>query len=247
MTRRDPQTARFDQLERHPRLSDQVAERMLETILSDQLQPGDRLPSERELGDQFGVSRTVIREAVGALVAKGVLEVRLGSGLRVAQRSTSAVTESMSIFLRTGSIEYENVHEVRRVLEVHIAGLAAERSSSEDITVLERSCIAIERAIDRRQIDQAATLDLEFHRCVARATHNELYLVLMDSIGQSLLDLRRANLAIEGNAAKTRALHRQIFEAIAAKDPAAARQAMSAHLDNVESVWQKWSLKEQHA
>ncbi len=76
----------FPRVTREPRLSDKVAELLLETILSPGLQPGDRLPSERELGEQFGVSRTVIREAVRALAAKGVINVRTGSGLRVAAR-----------------------------------------------------------------------------------------------------------------------------------------------------------------
>ena len=92
--------ALFDPVVREPRLSDKVAEMMLETILSNRLQVGDRLPSERELGEQFGVSRTVVREAVRALVAKGVIEVRSGSGLRVAAVAASAVSESMSLYVR---------------------------------------------------------------------------------------------------------------------------------------------------
>ena len=100
---------------------------MLDTILSKRLQVGDRLPSERELGEQFGVSRTVVREAVRALVAKGIIEVRSGSGLRVAAVDAAAVSESMSLYLRGGAFDFEKVHEVRALLEMHIAGLAAER------------------------------------------------------------------------------------------------------------------------
>ena len=92
----------FEQVAREPRLSDKVADMMLATILSNRLQVGDRLPSERELGEQFGVSRTVVREAVRALVAKGVIEVRSGSGLRVAAVDAAAVSESMSLYLRGG-------------------------------------------------------------------------------------------------------------------------------------------------
>src|SRR5918992_728341 len=121
---------------RAPRLSDKVAGMMLETILSNRLSVGDRLPSERELGEQFGVSRTVVREAVRELVAKGVIEVRSGSGLRVAAVAASAVSESMSLFLRCRTIDFEKVHEVRALLEVHIAGLAAERAGTDDIAAL---------------------------------------------------------------------------------------------------------------
>ena len=95
-----PAAALFEHVEREPRLSDKVANMMLETILSRRLEVSDRLPSERELGEQFGVSRTVVREAVRALVAKGVIEVRSGSGLRVAAVDSAAVSESMSLFLR---------------------------------------------------------------------------------------------------------------------------------------------------
>src|SRR5438094_2016592 len=100
----------FEQVRREPRLSDKVAEMMLDTILSRRLAAGDRLPSERELGEQFGVSRTVIRGAVRALVAKGVIEVRSGSGLRVAAVDASNVRESLSLFLRGGALDYEKVH-----------------------------------------------------------------------------------------------------------------------------------------
>nr|MBA3567640.1 FadR family transcriptional regulator [Actinomycetota bacterium] len=115
----------FDQVKREPRLSDKVADTMLETILANRLNVGDPLPSERELGEQFGVSRTVVREAVRALVAKGVIEVRSGSGLRVAAVNATTVSESMSLYLRGGTLDFEKVQEVRALLEVHLAGLAA--------------------------------------------------------------------------------------------------------------------------
>src|ERR1044072_4366305 len=102
-------------------------------IASNDLKPGDALPSERELGEQFGVSRTVIREAVRALAAKGVIDVRTGSGLRVAACGAATVSESMSLFMRGRStLDYPKVHEVRAMLEVEVAGLAAERASRED-------------------------------------------------------------------------------------------------------------------
>src|SRR3954464_7521810 len=128
--------ALFGTVNRERRLSDKVADMMLETILSDRLKVGDRLPSERELGEQFGVSRTVVREAVRALVTKGVIDVRSGSGLRVAAVDANAVSESMSLFLRGGTLDFEKVHEVRTLLEVHIAGLAADRATTADLAGL---------------------------------------------------------------------------------------------------------------
>jgi GntR family transcriptional regulator, transcriptional repressor for pyruvate dehydrogenase complex len=231
-----PAPALFEHVEREPRLSDKVANMMLETILSRRLEVGDRLPSERELGEQFGVSRTVVREAVRALVAKGVIEVRSGSGLRVAAVDAESVRESMSLFLRGGEIDFEKVHEVRSLLEGHLAGLAAERATDLDIAEL--------RSIHERMVREAGDLeaasrdDLAFHRRVALSTHNELFLVLMDSIGGSLLDIRRANLG-SGSMPMTLSQHEAILAAIEARRPDPARAAMIDHLEAVASWWRE--------
>jgi GntR family transcriptional repressor for pyruvate dehydrogenase complex len=209
---------------------------MLETILSNRLRPGDRLPSERELGEQFGVSRTVVREAVRELVAKGVIEVRSGSGLRVAAVDASTVRESMLLFLRGGSVEFEKVHEVRTLLEVHIAALAAERAQEDDLSALR--AVHERMQAERDDVEAAARDDLEFHRLIARATQNELYVVLLDSIGSSLIDIRRENLG-SGSAPATLEQHARILDTIAAYDPQRAREAMAAHLEGVAAWWRE--------
>jgi GntR family transcriptional regulator, transcriptional repressor for pyruvate dehydrogenase complex len=225
---------RFDQVEREPKLADKVADLMLERIVSSQLQIGDRLPSERELGEQFGVSRTVIREAVRALLAKGVLEVRAGSGLRVAAVRAATVGDSVSLYLRGRSMDFAKVHEVRRLLEVHIAGVAAERAHDEDVERLtdvhEQMVASIE------DVDHAALIDLEFHRAIARATHNDLYLVLIDSIGRVQVEIRRATMGLRGTGPFAIKQHRAILLAIRARNPERARAAMRRHLDYVARV-----------
>jgi GntR family transcriptional repressor for pyruvate dehydrogenase complex len=226
----------FPRVTREPRLSDKVADLLLQTILSRGLKPGDRLPSERELGDQFGVSRTVVREAVRALAAKGVIDVRTGSGLRVAAVDAAAVSESIGLYLRGGTLAYAKVHEVRKLLEIEIAGLAAERATREHIERLRATCEQMERAVE--DVERAARLDLEFHRQIAQATDNELYLLLLDSIGEALLEIRRGNLAA-GAGPETLLLHREIYDRIAAHDPEGARAAMARHLDHVERVWRE--------
>lgn len=233
--------ALFGQVAREPRLSDKVADRMLETILSKRLEVGDRLPSERELGEQFGVSRTVVREAVRALVAKGVIEVRSGSGLRVAAVGAAAVSESLGLFLRGGSLDFEKVHEVRALLEVHIAGVAAERASEHDILQLREVHERMQR--EEGDVEAAALDDLEFHRTIARATQNDLYLLLMDSIGGALIDIRRENLG-SGSAPMTLSQHAAILDRVASRDPHGARQAMAAHLEGVASWWRSHSATE---
>jgi GntR family transcriptional repressor for pyruvate dehydrogenase complex len=216
------------------RLSDKVAGELLASITERGLRPGDKLPSERELGEQFGVSRTVIREAVRALAAKGVIDVRTGSGLRVAAVDSATVSESMSLFLRGSStLDYPKVHEVRAMLEVEVAGLAAERATNEDLAKLHAIC---ERMEAEEDVEAASLHDVEFHRAIAWATHNELHLLLLDSIGDALIEIRRENLA-GGSGPDTIALHREILERITARDPEGARRAMRAHLENVEQHW----------
>ena len=132
------QTAGFGrQVERAARLSDKVAEAMLETILRRGLRPGTALPSERELGEQYGVSRTVIREAVRALTSRGVIDARAGRGLTVSQVAADAVSSSMRLYLHgLEELPYAKIHEVRVGIETQIAGLAAERATDEEIAEL---------------------------------------------------------------------------------------------------------------
>lgn len=226
--------ARFPHVQREPRLSDKVAELILESILSDRLSVGEKLPSERELGEQFGVSRTVIREAVRALAAKGVIEVRSGSGLRVATVSANAVAESMSLYLRGGSVAFEKVQEVRALLEVHLAGLAADRSTRNDIRALSEIHSRMQQ--DQADVEALASYDLEFHRLIAAATQNELFLLLLDSIGTSLIDIRRSNLS-SGATPMTLGQHEAILERIKARDAEGARAAMKRHLEAVAVHW----------
>jgi GntR family transcriptional repressor for pyruvate dehydrogenase complex len=230
--------AMFPRVNREPRLSDKVAELLLSTIMARGLQPGERLPSERELGQQFGVSRTVIREAVRALAAKGVIDVRTGSGLRVAAVDASAVSESMRLFLHgSGALDYGKVHEVRAMIENEVAGLAAERATDEDVERLTEICERMAGTLD--DVEQASHHDVEFHRAVAECTHNELYVIMLDSIGDVLLEIRRATLGLDGRPSKGLKAHRKILDRIAAHDPAGAREAMREHLRDSQRAWRK--------
>ena len=119
---------------------------------------------------------------------------------------------------------------------MHLAGLAAERATDEDVAQLREIHERMQR--ETSDVEAAARDDLEFHRAIARATHNELFLLLMDSIGSSLIDIRRENLG-SGSAPMTLSQHERILELIAVHDPEAARTAMRAHLDGVASFWRE--------
>jgi GntR family transcriptional repressor for pyruvate dehydrogenase complex len=235
---RSSKVLQFARVVPRQRLADQVAESILAAIVEEDLKPGDPLPSQGELGEQFGVSRTVIREAVGSLAARGVIEVRSGSGLRLASADPTAVAESMRFFVRSSeALDYAKVHEVRTMVETHMAERAAERATPEDLEEMRELCAEMERSGD--DLEAAAERDLEFHRAIARAAHNELYLVLVDSIRGALLDIRRT--LIPGRLRKTARAHRKIIDAIAAGDAERAGQAMQEHLDTVERDWRSQS------
>jgi GntR family transcriptional repressor for pyruvate dehydrogenase complex len=179
----------FEQLTREPRLADKVAATILEMILTEGTKVGDRLPSERELSDQFGVSRTVVREAIRTLAAKGVLEVRTGHGVRIVAVPAGTVSESLRLFIRSATLDYPRLAEVRATLEIEIAGLAAQRVTEEGVELLRANVSAMEAAVG--DVDRMSQLDLDFHRAIAVSTQNDLFLLLLDSIGEGLLEIRR--------------------------------------------------------
>ena len=177
------------QVERSTRLSDKVADAMLNTILQRGLRPGDPLPSERELGEQYGVSRTVVREAVRALTSRGLIDARAGRGLTVAQVAAEVVSTSMRLYLHgQDQIPYPKINEVRATIETQIAGYAAERGTDAEITELRELTENMRQ--NEHDREKHSEIDVEFHRALARMTHNELYLIMLDSIGPVLLEIR---------------------------------------------------------
>jgi GntR family transcriptional repressor for pyruvate dehydrogenase complex len=221
---------------REDRLSDRVAQQLQRLIVDGRFKLGERIPSERELAEQFSVSRTVIREAVRSLVTKGFLEVRAGSGTVVRMPTTKLAVESMRFLLRGAGPEFdsEKVTEVRRMLEVEIAGLAAERRTAHDIEALE----AILRSTAEHLNDPEAFVkdDVAFHAALARATGNELFSVLLDSIVDILVTVRLLALRVPGALARGLGFHRRIFERVRDADVAGAREIMNSHMDEARQT-----------
>jgi GntR family transcriptional repressor for pyruvate dehydrogenase complex len=224
----------FGPVERSQRLSDIVAQTMLVRILNDDaLAPGTNLPSERELAQQFGVSRTVIREAVLSLAAKGVIEVKSGSGARVALLDGTAASESLAIYLRGGGHPYQKVHEVRMTIETEMAGLAAERRTPAHLAAM-RNRHSDFISLVSHDVGAATQADAGFHDTIALATGNEVFIVILGSIRDALLEVRRRN--IEGGMTdEIVEQHGDIMAAIERGDRAEAVSAMRTHLTSVAS------------
>jgi GntR family transcriptional repressor for pyruvate dehydrogenase complex len=234
----DPSThdSLFKTIPREATLAERVTEQIENLIVANHLQPGDHLPPERELAQRFGVSRTVVREAIRALVAKNLLEGRPGGGTIVRVPTAEMVAQSMLLFLRTGQnhIDYDKVHEVRRLLEVEIAGLAAARRTAEDLAKMD--AILDETLVVGDDRDLLAQNDVNFHAALARATHNELFSLLLDSIADIMLTVRQLGFSVPGMPARTLKYHRAIFEQVKIGNPEGARQAMTEHLIEAEDT-----------
>jgi DNA-binding FadR family transcriptional regulator len=220
------------------RLHEQVAERIRQLIFDETIQPGYRLPSERDLSERMGVSRVVIREAMRVLNAQGLLEVKPGSGTYVKALSPHHVSDSISLFLRLRQAKppYHDLMEIRRNLETEIAGLAAQRATDENIHAMES---AIE-GMETHQYDPAdfTKYDLAFHSALAAATQNELYPMLLTPIADLLLDFRRDAYLIDSREAIEGGLkyHRDILHWVKQGDVQKARVAMEAHLIQAEAA-----------
>ncbi|MFZ0544475.1 MAG: FadR/GntR family transcriptional regulator [Candidatus Promineifilaceae bacterium] len=226
----------FHTIVRQPSLSDQVTEQMQELIAQGVLKPGERLPSERELADQFGVSRTVVREAVRSLAAKGLLEVTAGSGMVVRKPTASSIADHFKLLLRLNSegdpLDY--IFDVRHVLEVEIAGRAAQEATSADIRAIEHQLQMMAENLDN--LEMAAAADVEFHAALARATQNPLFSILLSSISEIMLEVRRLGFTLSGAPERILDEHARILECVKACDADGARQTMSDHLASGQAL-----------
>lgn len=233
----------FETVVREPTLTGRVVNQLEALIADRRLQPGDRLPAINELAQQFGVSRTVIREAIGALAARGLLEVRHGSRTVVSRPSVETVTQSMRRYLRTGrsALDIAKVSHIRRVLEIEIAGCAAQQRTAQDLTQLETLLAemkAIVHATGDRQLHRARYVqtDVDFHTALAYATGNDLFPLMLNSLVDVMLEVREMGFTVPGSLEKALNFHTAIYEQVKLGNVEGARQAMLAHLLDSEEV-----------
>lgn len=215
-------------IQRH-RLSDQVIENLIAMITHGQLQPGDKLPPEPELMKQFGVGRSSIREAIGALELIGLLTVRPGDGTRITDSTDSIQHKAAGLALIT--IGAEKVHELveaRSELEQSIAMYAAERATASDIgDIKQRHDLLIQA---REQGQSLITADLEFHASIARACHNSILMRFFSELHRPVLRWMEQKAKYDWGFDRVIEDHERIINAIESHDPPAARQAMQSHI-----------------
>lgn len=213
------------------RLYEQLVERLLALVHELDLKPGDRLPPERELATDLGVSRASVRQALVVLEVQGLVEVRHGEGAILRdRRPDSAVLSAVAAHRR----RLPEVIEAREALEVQLASLAAQRRTQEDLDRIDHALGAMEEEIGRGE--RGLDGDELFHTAVTAAARSGLLADLMSEISAAIRESRVESLSQPDRPRQSLASHRAIAAAIRAEDPDAAAAAMRDHIRLVSDV-----------
>lgn len=206
-----------------------VTDRIREVINTRKLTAGDRLPSETELVEGLGVSRSVVREAVGRLEAMGLVSVQRGRGMYVGDRdSLSNCVQLVRSAMDISSKELRQLVEFRLALECQAARQAAERSTPDDYAALAGLCDELQETTDR---EAGIDLDFRFHRKIAEISGNAIITQVMGVVHDYIVEAMTRAASEPRNTVQIANLHRTIVDAIRTGDADAAERAMRAHLE----------------
>jgi GntR family transcriptional repressor for pyruvate dehydrogenase complex len=214
-------------------VTDQAIEKIKEMIVSGELTPGARLPPEKELAERLGLSRSSMREAVKALEVIRVLDVRRGDGTYVTSLEPKLLLEAISFVVDLhGDDSLLEIFAVRRILESHATGLAAQRATTDDVTGL---AAELESARGETDVESLVRHDVRFHHHVARLSGNSYLTSLLESLTSQTVRARVWRGLTEADAVeRTLIEHRAIVDAIAAHDVQLATALAAAHIAGVE-------------
>jgi GntR family transcriptional regulator, transcriptional repressor for pyruvate dehydrogenase complex len=238
-----PQEELFSTVARSETVSQIVLRQIVALLRSGQLQPGDRLPPERELAASMGISRPTVREALSALGLLGVVEQRQGRGTFLAESMERLPLEPYlyRLLLNRGTID--ELMEVRQLLEPRIAALAAERATPEMCEELKRAFSAFEEeATSGVDVQSEAVAGTNFHETLARVSGNATLVLLVHSLGDLMsaaghvLNEQEYGISLEA--------HRDLLLAVLRRDPVGAERVMTRHLNDVAARLRAWATEE---
>ncbi|PKN13131.1 MAG: FadR family transcriptional regulator [Deltaproteobacteria bacterium HGW-Deltaproteobacteria-4] len=221
---------------RPKKISAQIAEQIRNSIMSGEFVPGDRLPPERELAEMFGVSRPSVREALNILGASGLVEALQGGGTTVLSLMEQGSGNALSDMIRIEQERALDVIEVRKCMESWTAYFAAQRALPEDLRRMEEIVDGMRQNLETLQPSE--DLDANFHIVIARATHNVVWLHLMQNIFDAMKEFQRgvwrAVYLTEDDQKQLFNHHHSVFQAIRSGDAERARVLMLEHLGFAE-------------
>ena len=208
-----------------------VADQLLELIAAGRLSPGDPVPPERELVENYRVGRSSVREALRMLESQGLIEAR-GNGTFTVSHARNTLNQSLELLLSVAEADLHELFEIRRILEGECAALAAARRREADLVRMRAAIAEMESGIGSE--DDYIAADLEFHLTIAEATGNRVAAHLMHALRDQLHRALGTVYQIPHSAERSLAQHREIVEAIGARRPDEARASMQAHIGRVE-------------
>ncbi|AKS36722.1 FadR/GntR family transcriptional regulator [Mycolicibacterium goodii] len=214
-----------------PRLYEVIVEQLCAYIYSNQMEPGDRLPAERDLAAKLGVSRASLSQALVALEVQGVLSVRHGDGAILVRRPTE---EGSIRALREHADRIPDIIEAREALEVKLAGLAAQRRTDAEMAAIDAAIATMEKEVESGE--RGVVGDEMFHEAITSAAHSSLLAKLMHEIAGLIRETRIESLSQENRPRASLEGHRRIADAIRKQDSQEAAQAMAEHIRMVSDV-----------
>ncbi|WP_031515623.1 FadR/GntR family transcriptional regulator [Desulfofalx alkaliphila] len=223
---------------RTKKIYQEIIDQIKGLIAKGSLKPGDKLMSERELAEKMQVGRSAVREAFRALEAMKVIEIRPGEGTYIREASADSIADALSLVLQADQKTASELMELRKILEVECARLAAKRRSGRDLTAMKKALEQMAKDIENGDLGDRA--DLAFHYSVAKAASNTMVLRLMTTIADTMMHvMRTARVELYRDPKLPHKLlqeHLIIYQAIANSDSEAAQKAMYDHLQGIESA-----------
>ena len=210
--------------------SEEVVQNLREMVQRGELRPGDRLPPERDLAKLLGVSRPTLRAGIRSLAAVGVLQSKQGAGTFVVNNDGPPSLDSSPLRLMAALHGFTNdeMFEARKSIEMAMAGLAAERATSDQMASMAEELAGMYASLD--EPEQYLIHDMRFHQTVAAASANRILTALMNMVATILFDVRSKTVKRAKDLKESAEMHRQIYRAIRDRNPEAARNAMRDHL-----------------
>lgn len=219
---------------RSEKIYQQVNRQVQELILSGELKKGDKLPGERQLAEMLNVSRASVRESLRSLEIMGLLESRAGEGNFVSDSKTPILLEPLSIMFKLNNGTFRDILEIRKVLEVEAAGLAAARMTKDQELELRSLFQSMEESDDETR---SVEIDKAIHLAIANSTGNYLIVTMLEAISSLMTvfiaDARRIIVKNIREQGRLEQIHADVIDALCQRDPEKARAAMSLHFEAV--------------
>lgn len=220
------------------KLIDKAQEEIKQMILNKHYDSDGYLPSEGELCELLKMSRSTIREAVRSLEIRGFLQRVHGKGIRVADAGTQVMSRSLVDMVQQQQIELDDILEVRRMIEIRAAGIAAVRASAGQLEEMRRQIEIMENSPSREE--RYVNADFKFHHLIVEATGNKLLLAIVDAYEELLRELIKKSSDTEISLEREHGYHRNIYEAIERQDTDMAKSCMEVHLNATEELKERF-------